>query len=148
MPIRDALRALLFNQGARGAGSQQRRSPAGDVVQWRFFQKPELFSDLQLFGAHFGRVELFAPGATAELNDLICGRVHAFSQRHGALVFHGGEPRHNQICEALPADCNLPQDRAVAVCASDGRFRRAGSAEGALVDPVSPQLLSIGAGRA
>jgi hypothetical protein len=44
----------------------------------------------------------------------------AVSQRHGALLFHGGQPRHkNQIREALLADCNLPQDRGVAVWAAD-----------------------------
>jgi hypothetical protein len=72
--VRDALRALLFNQAARGAGSQQRRSPSGDVVQWRVFQEPELFSDVQFFGARFGGVALFALGPTAKLDDLVCGR--------------------------------------------------------------------------
>jgi hypothetical protein len=45
MPVRDALWALVFNQAARGAESRQRRSSAGGVVQWRVFQKPELFLD-------------------------------------------------------------------------------------------------------
>jgi hypothetical protein len=43
------------------------------------------------------RAALFALGPTAKFDDLSCGRVHVFSQRHGALMFHGGEPRHNQI---------------------------------------------------
>ena len=37
--------ALLFNQAARGAGSQQWRSPASDVVKRRAFRQTELFPD-------------------------------------------------------------------------------------------------------
>jgi hypothetical protein len=60
MPVRDALRALLFNQAARGAGSQQWRSPASDVVKRRVFKQTELFPDRELLGAQFGEVALFA----------------------------------------------------------------------------------------
>jgi hypothetical protein len=59
-PVRDALRALLFNQAARGAGSQQWRSPASDVVKRRAFKQTELFPDRELLGAQFGEVALFA----------------------------------------------------------------------------------------
>jgi hypothetical protein len=54
------MRALLFNQAERGARSQQRRSPASDVVQRRVVEQAELFADLKLVGAQFGEVALFA----------------------------------------------------------------------------------------
>jgi hypothetical protein len=38
----------------------QRAAASGDVVQWRVFQEPKLFSDVQFFGAQFGEVALFA----------------------------------------------------------------------------------------
>jgi hypothetical protein len=60
MPVRDALRARLLNQTARGARSQQRRSPASDVMKRRAFRQTEPFADAQFFGAQFGGVALFA----------------------------------------------------------------------------------------
>ena len=84
----------------------------------------------------------------AKLDDLVRGRVHVFSQRHGALELDCGEPHHNQIREALAAHCNLPQDRGVAVWASDDRLCWAAAAERALVDSVSADRFSTGAGRA
>ena len=116
----------------------QRAAAAGDVAQWRVFQKTELFPDVQFFGAQLGGDAFVPPGIVATLDDLVCRRAQVFSQRHGAPVFHGGEPRHNQIRDALPADCNLPQDRNIAVWASDDRFCWATPAERALVDSVSP----------
>jgi hypothetical protein len=53
-------------------------------------------------------------------------------------VLHGGEPRHNQIRDALPADGNLPKDWSIAVWASNDGFCWAAAAERALVDSVSP----------
>ena len=85
-PVRDALRALLSNQAARGAGSQQWRSPASDVVKRRAFKQTELFPDRELLGAQFGGVALFALRPTAKLDDLVCGRVHVVGQRHGTLM--------------------------------------------------------------
>jgi hypothetical protein len=43
--------ALLFNQAARGAGSQQWRSPASDVVKRVPSKQTELFPDRELLGA-------------------------------------------------------------------------------------------------
>jgi hypothetical protein len=138
MPVRVALRALLFNQAACGAGSQQWRSPASDVVKRRVFKQTELFPDRELLGAQFGGVAVVPSRLVAKLDDLICGRVHVLSQRHGALMLHRGEPRHNQIRQALPADRNSPNDWGIAVWASDDRFCWAAAAERALVDSVSP----------
>jgi hypothetical protein len=85
-PVRDALRALLSNQAARGAGSQQWRSPASDVMKRRAFRQTELFPDRELLGGQVGGVALFALRPTAKLDDLVCGRVHVVGQRHGTLM--------------------------------------------------------------
>jgi hypothetical protein len=113
--------------------SPKRRSASRAVVQPHNRVQAKPFPDIKLLGAQFGEVALVPSGMIAKLDDLVCGRVHVFSQRHGAMVFHGGEPPHNQIREALPANCVLPQDRGVAVWASDDRFHRASTAERASV---------------
>jgi hypothetical protein len=55
-----------------------------------------------------------------------------FSQRHGALEFHGGEPRHDRVGDARIAIAHLPKDWRGVVRAPDNRIRGA-AAEGALV---------------
>jgi hypothetical protein len=76
MPMRDAPRAPYSNQGARGAGSQQRRSPASDIVKRRILKQTELFPDLKLLGVQLSRVTLVPSSPVAKLADRIRRRVH------------------------------------------------------------------------
>ena len=120
----------------------------GGVVQRRVLQEPEFLSDAHFLGAQPGGVALFAPGLIAKFDDLICGPVHVFSQRHDALMFHGGEPRHNQIREALAAYRDLPKDWGIAVRAADDRFCRACAAERASLIAIGSDHFPRGAGGA
>jgi hypothetical protein len=106
-------------------------------VQWRVLQEPELFSDVQFFGAQFGGVAVVPSGMVAKLDDLVCGRAHVFGQRHDALVFHGCEPGHDQIREALAAYRDLPKDWGIAVWVADHSLCGSASTEGASVNSVS-----------
>jgi hypothetical protein len=69
-------------------------------VKRRVLKQTELLSDAQLFGAQFGAVAVVPSGMAAKLDDVVCGRANVFGQRHGALVFHGGEPGHDRVCDA------------------------------------------------
>jgi hypothetical protein len=69
--VRGALRALLFNQSARGAGSRQWLSPASDVVKRRVLKQTELFADCELLSAQIGGVAVVPSGMIAKLDDRI-----------------------------------------------------------------------------
>jgi hypothetical protein len=60
LPVRDALRAVLFNQSARGAPP---------------------FLGCAVLRRAVGEVAFVPSGMIAKLDDLVCGRVHVFRQR-------------------------------------------------------------------
>jgi hypothetical protein len=81
-----AVRALLFNQAARGA--QQLITAGCRLVTSCNGARPPTARTFRGFAAlgHFGRIELSPPSPTANLDDLVRGRVHVFSQHHGSLA--------------------------------------------------------------
>ena len=72
------------NQGARGAGSQQRRSSASDIVKRRVFEQAEFLTDRRSSGAQFGGVALVPSGLIANLDDRVLCRAPLFGERHDA----------------------------------------------------------------
>ena len=129
MLVRDALRALLFNKAARGA---PQLIAAGCRV-WltscnRVSSTSPNFSRMRSSSAHSAAGPRFS--RWARLRSLTISFAAAFMSLASALVLHGGEPRHNQIREALPANRNLPQDWSIALWASGRGLCGSAAAEG------------------
>ena len=103
----------------------------------RVFKQAELFPDLELLGAQFGGVAVVPSGMIAKLDDRIRGRIHVFSQRHGALAFDGGEPRHDRVGQTRTTDRDLPKNGCVIIGAANHGLCRSAAAERAGSDAVS-----------
>ena len=113
----------------------------------RVLKQTEVFADRELLGVQFGGVALFAPSSTANLDDRVLRRAHVFGQRHDALVFNGGEPRHDRVGQTRPTDRDLPKNGRVIIGAANHGLCRSAAAERAGFDAVSSDHFSLALGR-